>query len=236
MAKVLSLISAPGLQPDAFREYWAGDYLQSLLAIGEVSSRIRRIVHNHVVPVGIREDSEFSAGDWSGIAETWFDTQADAQAFLSSPAIAGAVASHSKWLPKVVHLHCTELPQWGSVVEKPTLKLFAFFHPSAAMTREQSQHYWTHHHVKVASALNDPKRYVARYLQNHVVSGYHTADPAYDFAGAPELWFYSEAAAQKLFHEMDPERTAALIADEARFSDRKRTYAVITDEQPVYAS
>jgi hypothetical protein len=230
------LISAPALKADAFREYWAGDYLRSILAVGEVSSTIRRIVHNQAVPVGIREDSEFSTGDWSGIAEMWFDTQADAEAFLSNRAIARAVASHAKSLPKVVHLHCTELPQWGSALERPTLKMFAFFHPSATMTREESQHYWTHDHVRVASALNDPRRYVARYLQNHIVSGYHTADPAYDFAGAPELWFYSEAAAQKLFREMDPERTDALVADEAKFSDRKRTYALITDEQTVYAS
>jgi hypothetical protein len=236
MTKVLSLVkTAPSVTPDAFRKYWAQDYLMSLFEVPGVRERISRVVHNHVVPLAIREDPDFREGEWAGFSETWFDSREDAEAFLTNPAVAKAIASHAKVMPSVVHLHCTELPIWDTGLAQASVKMIAFFHPSASMTREQSQHYWTHEHVRIGSALNDPTRYAPRYVQNHMVSGYHTANPEFDYAGAPELWFSSKDAAQRMFREMSSESLEKLAEDEAKFSDRKKTISFITDEQSVYS-
>jgi hypothetical protein len=102
------------------------------------------------------------------------------------------------------------------------------------MTREQSQHYWTHEHVRIGSELNDPTRFAPRYVQNHMLPDFHTAKPEYDFAGAPELWFYSEDAAKRIFLEPSASNMEKLAADEAKFSNRKTTISFITDERMVY--
>jgi hypothetical protein len=236
MTKVMSLVKASGFSNSSeFRDYWADDYLASILNTARMDQKITRVVHNHVVPVGIRDDAEFHTGDWAGVGETWFETAQGANEFLGSRAVAKAIAAHAPFLPEVVHLHCKELPQWDLGLETPSLKLIAFFHSSPIMTREQSQQYWTHEHVRIASALNDPTRYAPRYVQNHTLLDYHTVNPEHDFVGAPELWFHSEAAAQKLFREMDGSRMDELVADEAKFSDRKRTVSLITDEHLVYS-
>src|SRR3546814_8023404 len=78
------------------------------------------------------------------------------------------------------------------------------------MTREQSQHYWTHEHVRVGTTLNDPTPYAPRYVQNHTLPDFHAEKPEYDFAGAPELWFKSEEAARRMFFERSEEHTSEL--------------------------
>ncbi|MFA5496250.1 MAG: EthD domain-containing protein, partial [Porticoccaceae bacterium] len=143
-------------------------------------------------------------------------------------------ASHSVMIPEVVHLPCWELRAWDNGLEKPTVKLMAFFHPADGMSRRESQYYWTNKHIEVGSKLNDPIRYAPRYVQNHVLPEYHATNPAYDFAGCPELWFYSTEAARKLFSETDPVNQDKLVADEVKFSNRQKTLPFVTDEVLVY--
>src|SRR3546814_15907732 len=76
-----------------FRAYWAGRYLQSVLAAPEARG-IVRIVHNHAVPLHIRDDDQISEGGWAGVGETWFQTRTDAAAFLASSHVHAAAASH----------------------------------------------------------------------------------------------------------------------------------------------
>jgi hypothetical protein len=232
MIKIMSLVKTrEGASLEAFREYWRGPYLSSILALDRVKPGVVKVTHNHAIPLVLRDDHP--ASTWAGVGEMWFDRQADAEAFLNHPGLAGVLASHANVLTEVVQLPCTELPTWDLGAENPPIKMIAFFHPSAAMTRAQSQDYWTNKHVAVGMALNKPQRFAPRYVQNHVLPDFHTADPAYDFAGAPELWFYSKEAALQLFGETD--KLEELQADEAKFSDRPSTVALITDELLVYS-
>jgi hypothetical protein len=232
MTKLLSLVrTRPGTSPEAFREYWRGPFLHSTLDLEGVKKSVVKITHNHTFPLVIRDD--YPVSSWAGVGEMWFDTREDGDGFLNHPELPAVLASHSGVVAEVVHLHCTELPTWDLGVESPPVKLMAFFHPSPTMTRAQSQDYWTNQHVAVGAALNNPKRFCPRYVQNHTLPDYHNATPEYDFAGGPELWFYSKDAALQLFSETD--RLAELQADEAKFSDRASTVALMTDDQPVYS-
>jgi hypothetical protein len=232
MTKLVSLIKTrAGVDAKTFREYWRGPFLHSLLELGQAKKSVAKVTHNHTFPLVIRAD--FPVSPWAGFGEMWFDTREEGEAFLGNPGLAGVLASHSAIVSEVVHLHCTELPTWDLGVEHPPIKMMAFFHPSKAMTRAQSQDYWTNKHVAIGTALNNPKRFCPRYVQNHTLPDFHTTKPEYDFAGAPELWFYSQEDALKLFAEVD--KLDDLKVDEARFSDRAATVALITDDQPVYS-
>jgi hypothetical protein len=232
MIKIMSLVKThEGTSLEAFRDYWRGAYLRSILALDGIKAKVVKVTHNHAIPLVLRDDHP--ATTWAGVGEMWFERQADAEAFLNHPGLAAALASHSNVLTEVVHLPVTELPTWDLGTENPPVKMIAFFHPSAAMNRAQSQDYWTNKHVAVGMELNRPQRFAPRYVQNHVLPDFHAAKPEYDFAGAPELWFYSKEAALQLFGETD--KLEELQADEAKFSDRPATVALITDELPVYS-
>jgi len=231
MFKLISLVKTrPGTRPDIFRDYWRESYLRSLLALPELRSTMIKVTHNHTFPLVIRDD--FPMSPWAGFSEIWFDRQSDMTAFLNHPAVLALPASHADVLAEVVHYPCTERLTWDLGVESPPIKMMAFFHPARTKTRAESQYYWTYRHVAIATGLNHPTRFAPRYVQNHVLLDHHTAKPEYDFAGAPELWFYSREAALELFGETD--RLLELQADEAQFSDRAATVALMTDDQPVY--
>jgi hypothetical protein len=232
MTKILSLIKTrPGVSPEALREYWRGSFLHSILELDHVKKSLVKATHNHTFPLVIRDD--FPVSPWAGFSEMWFDRREDGESFLNHPGLPSLLASHSGVVAEVVHLHCTELPTWDLGIENPPIKMMAFFHPSRTMTRAQSQDYWANKHVPVGLALNNPKRFCPRYVQNHTLPDYHNAKPEYDFAGGPELWFYSKEDALKLFSETD--KLGELQADEAKFSDRAATVALMTDDQPVYS-
>jgi uncharacterized protein (TIGR02118 family) len=232
MTKIVSLVKTrPGTSAEAFREYWRGPFLNSILDLGDLRKSVVKIVHNHAFPLVIRDD--FPISPWAGFSEMWFDGRGDGDGFLNHPGLPAVLASHSALVAEVLHLHCSELPTWDLGVDSPPLKMMAFFLPSRNITRAQSQDYWTNKHVAIASALNNPKRFCPRYVQNHTLLDYHNAAPEYDFAGAPELWFYSKEAALELFSETD--HLVELQADEAKFSNRAATVALMTDEQLVYS-
>jgi hypothetical protein len=232
VTKILSLVkSRPGTQPEAFREYWHDAYLRSLLELEGVKGTAVKITHNHAFPMIIRDGWPLPA--WAGVGEMWLDEAKDAEVFLNHSNLAEFLASHAEFLPEVIHYPCTELPTWDLGAENPPVKMIAFFQPSAAMTRAESQDYWTNKHVPIGRALQNPTRFAPRYVQNHVLPDFHTINSEYDFAGAPELWFYSKDAALQLFGETD--KLEALQADEAKFSNREATIALMTDERPVYS-
>src|SRR3546814_10556812 len=88
---------------------WSSDVCSSDLARGIV-----RIVHNHAVPLHIRDDDQISEGGWAGVGETWFQNRTDADAFLASSHVHAAEASHAQMMPEISHLlrseeHTSEL-------------------------------------------------------------------------------------------------------------------------------
>lgn len=235
MLKILSLVKKnPTMNESVFRQYWLENYLPSILAIPDVKNNVTRIAHNHAISLTIREDFAQPDSVWGGVSEMWFDSPEAAKQFLNSQAVCHAVESHKQQLPEIIHLHCNELEVWNNGMEKPTIKLMAFFHHSNNMSRTQSQDYWTNKHVEVGSRLNNPQQYAPRYVQNHVLEHFHTQNPDYDFTGCPELWFYSKEAALKLFFETDEKNMKELAEDEAKFSDMRKTLSLVTDEVTVY--
>src|SRR3546814_15713858 len=84
MLKLMTLVKAsPTFDHAGFRDYWAGRYLPSILAAPEARG-IVRIVHNHAVPLHIRDDDQISEGGWAGVSETRFQHRTDADAFMAS--------------------------------------------------------------------------------------------------------------------------------------------------------
>jgi hypothetical protein len=232
VTKILSLVKTrDGTSPESFRDYWRDSYLPSLLALRGVKSGVVKVTHNHAFPLPIRED--FPPPPWAGVGEIWFDRQSDADSFINHPELPALLAAHAGILAEVVHIPCTELPTWDLGAENLPLKMMAFFRPSKTMTRAQAQDYWTNKHVAVGLALRDSKRYAPKYIQNHVRPEFRAPKPECDFAGAPELWFYSREAALSLF--TDTAKLEEFRLDEAKFSDRATTFAVMTDEQCVFA-
>src|ERR1700728_2931664 len=133
MTKIVSLVKTrPGTSPEAFREYWRGPFLNSILDLEGLTKSVVKITHNHVLPLVIRDD--FPISPWAGFSEMWFDERGDADGFLNHPALPGVLASHSLLVAEVLHLHCTELPTWDVGVDSPPLKMMAFFLPSRNMT------------------------------------------------------------------------------------------------------
>src|SRR3546814_16710322 len=84
MLKLMTLVKAsPTFDHAGFRDYWAGRYLPSILAATEARG-IVRIVHNHAVPLHIRDDDQLSEGGWAGVSATWFKNRPDAAAFFAT--------------------------------------------------------------------------------------------------------------------------------------------------------
>jgi hypothetical protein len=232
MFKLMTLVkTSPNLDAKAFRSYWAEDYLPSILAAPE-AAKIQRVVHNYVIPLNIRDGSGFSVGEWAGVGETWFASRGDADKFLASADVRNAAKNHSGAIVQTIDLLCTELPIWDTGEDVSPVKMIVFFQASANMTRAQSQDYWTNKHVDVGRGLNDPTPYAPRYHQNHTVLDFHTADPAFDFVGAPELWFRSKDAAARMF--VEAKNMDLLAEDEAKFSDRSKNLGFVVEERPLY--
>lgn len=233
MAKLMTLVKAsPALDARGFRAYWADSYLRDLLASPALAKLFQRVVHCHSVPLRIRDDDPDAASEWAGVSEIWFGDRSAAESFLASDELRSINAAHAARLPMMTSMLCHEIPMWDNGLERPTVKLVGFFKPSRTMTREESQRYWNVDHVRVGGELMDPQRFAPRYVQNHAYLDYHADDPRYDFAGAPELWFSSEQAAMRLFHESG--NLAALAEDEAKFSDPAATVPLILDEHEMF--
>src|ERR1700734_609097 len=94
MTKIVSLVKTrPGTSPEAFREYWRGPFLNSILDLGDLRKSVVKIVHNHAFPLVIRDD--FPIPPWAGFSEMWFDGRADGDGFLNHPGLPTVLASHS---------------------------------------------------------------------------------------------------------------------------------------------
>lgn len=235
--KIITLFKLqPGIDDGQFRRYWREDYLPSVLSLPEAEDAIDRIDFNHSVPLTIREDMQMPVPEWAGVSEIWLDSETAGLALLSALDAPAFQSKHGAVFCQTVSMPCREMELWNDGLETPTVKLMAFFLPAATMTRTESQHYWTHDHVRAGAELTDPRKYAPRYVQNHVLADHHNDNPRLDFAGCPELWFYSRESAVALFTEPGEENMAKLAEDEAVFSDSAKSVALVTDQETVYRS
>jgi hypothetical protein len=233
MSKIISLVKAkPGLSGEDFRNYWREHYLADILAIETVWANVERVTHNYVKLNSIREDAEMETPEWAGVGETWFSDRAAATAFLTDLEVGRVAREHSANLLEIVHVHVMEVPMWDRGGNHDAMKAIAFFHPSSAMNREQSQRYWSQEHVKKGADL-DLAGKISKYVQNRTLLDFHAVDAKYDYAGAPEFWFADMGDANDLF--ADAAKVAELIEDEAKFSDRPTSFTLVVDEVAVYS-
>lgn len=232
MSKIITLIkTSPDLSADAFPDYWRGRFLADLMEVPVVRDRVVRVIHNHVRPTSIREDEAVAPAEWAGVGETWFTDDEAAAAFLADADVQAVIQSHAANLPLVVNILVREVLMWDRGGEHKALKAMAFFHPNPKMSREEAQRYWNNEHVAEGARLGLGQK-LSKYVQNHVVAGFHTADARYDYAGGPELWFNDIEDANSLF--TDEDKVAELALDEEKFSDRASSAMMVLEEVIVY--
>ena len=229
MSKIITLVKSSGMTRDEFREYWRDVWLPSLLAVPETGDNLVRIVFNHVLPSNIRPDEEVPSDQWAGFAEMWYYDRPSAERFLASPGVQSAIAAHAEAIPEVVHLHVFEIAGWDRGTGKVALKALNLFIPRDGMSRTEAQRYWSDEHLRETTRLGMSQK-LSKYVQNHSFPDHRTADPRYDFAGGPEMWFESMEEAESIF--ADEALLAELKEDEVKFVDHSLT--LVVEEEDVY--
>src|SRR3546814_18532069 len=109
------------------------------------------------------------------------------------------------------------------------IKAFAFFKRKPSITREEAHAYYRGPHAEIGAGVN--KNRTVRYIQNHVMPGFHPVDLRYDYDAGPEIWFKNMDIALDLFN--DQEAMDALAEDEERFVLRTELLHFLTDEEVV---
>lgn len=227
MAKLISLVKHPdGISDTQFAERWRNDVLPAMLHLPVIAGRLSRAVHHHVLPTHLREGEGLPASAWAGIGCYHFDSQADAEALLADADYAALVATQPATISEITHLIVDEIWMYDHDPSPMPLKVFAFFKVKPAIGREEGLRYYRTTHAEVGAAVN--KGRIRRYVQNHAVAGFHSAEPAYDYDGGPEIWFSSRAVMEDLYG--DCEGMEILSADEEKFVLRDELIHVLTDE------
>src|SRR3546814_9961832 len=81
------------------------------------------------------------------------------------------------------------------------IKAFAFFKRKPTITREEAHAYYRGPHAEIGAGVN--KNRTVRYIQNHVMPGFHPVDLRYDYDAGPEIWFKNMDLALDLFNEQE---------------------------------
>ncbi|MGC2222198.1 MAG: EthD domain-containing protein [Methylocella sp.] len=227
MKKVLSLIAA-NKQVDLLeaQAYWDDAYLKKFLRLAAVEGRVRKLVHNHVVPL-VQRAGKAPNTNWVGVAELWFDTAQSAQSFIAASPQTDEIAD-PRLMPKIFHFRCNEIPMWDRAGPQNGPKVFHFFKAPAGRTKEESLKYWNEQHVKVGQGMGTAS-FVARYMQNHFIDSSQPIEAQFDFIGAPELWFDTVEDCRGVYK--DASKNAIRDVDEDKFADRETNTTLATEER-----
>src|SRR3546814_17166027 len=77
------------------------------------------------------------------------------------------------------------------------IKAFAFFKRKPSITREEAHAYYRGPHAEIGAGVK--KNRTVRYIQNHVMPGFHPVDLRYDYDAGTEIWFKNMDIALDLF-------------------------------------
>jgi uncharacterized protein (TIGR02118 family) len=113
------------------------------------------------------------------------------------------------------------------------LKLSILMVRRSDLTYEQFIEHWREVHGPLFASQQESKRYVRRYIQDHVTGNSLPGTTVSQFDGVAEIWF-DDIAGAKAFFGSDGYRQN-VIPDEQAFMDRKRCELLYTHEHSVMA-
>jgi uncharacterized protein (TIGR02118 family) len=99
------------------------------------------------------------------------------------------------------------------------------------LTYEQFMQHWREIHAPLFAAQPETKRYVRRYIQDHVTGNKLPGATASDYDGIAEIWF-DDITRARAFFESDG-YIQNIIPDEEAFMDRKHCAFMWTTEHSV---
>ena len=218
MYKVVTLVKrSPGLAVEHFQARWHRVHGPMVAAWPGV----RRYVQSHALLQG------YAKGEliFDGIAEAWFDSAEDHEAFQRWSATGAMAAveedlldrSCSVVMPVDVHVIKDE----GAPVN--AVKNIEFVNRRPGMALEPFRAYWREVHGPIASRIP----VLRRYEQNHLKREAYAADPAPRYDGLAITWFESTADMKR---GTSTPQYAATRADEANFLPEGHLPIIITRE------
>lgn len=218
MYKVVTLIKRrPGLAVEDFQGRWRAVHGPMAAA----APGVRRYVQSYALLQG------YAKGEliFDGIAEAWFDSAEDHEAFQRWSATGAMAAveedlldrSCSVVMPVDVHVIKDERAPVNAV------KNIEFVNRRPGMALEPFRAYWREVHGPIASRIP----VLRRYEQNHLKREAYAADPAPRYDGLAITWFESTADMKR--GTSTPEY-AATRADEANFLPEGHLPIIITRE------
>jgi uncharacterized protein (TIGR02118 family) len=118
-------------------------------------------------------------------------------------------------------------------IKEIMLKLSILMVRRSDLTYEQFIEHWREVHGPLFASQQESKRYVRRYIQDHVTGNSLPGTTVSQFDGVAEIWF-DDIAGAKAFFGSDGYRQN-VIPDEQAFMDRKRCELLYTHEHSVMA-
>jgi EthD domain len=231
MIKLMTLVgSGAGISSEKFARHWRDVYLAEFTALRCVGIRLLKAVHNHVLPTDIRGGEGLPGHAWAGISCYYFDDRSSVDALLGDPSLEALLRAHSGIIARTSNLVVDEILIFDRDPSLLPVKMFAFFKRRPQMSRLEALRYYRTIHADVGASINRDR--ISRYVQNHVVEGYHNADSACDYDGGPETWFKTLEIATNLFN--DREAMETIGKDEENFVIRDELLHFLTDEKVIF--
>ena len=113
------------------------------------------------------------------------------------------------------------------------LKLSILMVRRSDFTYDKFIKYWREVHAPLFAAQLESKKYVRRYIQDHITGDTLPGTTASNFDGIAEIWF-DDISEAKAFFESTGYRQK-IVPDEEAFMDRKRCELLYTHEYNVMA-
>lgn len=184
MYKVAILLKRkPRLTPEAFQAHWRERHAPLWTRL----PRLRRYVQSAALLQGYRKGELL----FDGIAEAWFDSEADFEASRTDPARAAIAADEAEFLDRTrtvvmpVEVHVIK----DGPIPENAVKNIEFVNRRPGMALEPFRKYWRETHGPLASTIP----VLQRYEQNHLRASVYETDPDPPYDGLAITWFRSTA-------------------------------------------
>lgn len=232
----------PGMSLEEFQRYWRENH-GPLVASHSTHMGIIKYIQLHTMVSPIHEVMRESRGlmePYDGVAELWFDNQAETQAEAVSPQREEATLELLEDEKKFIDFShstmwmATDVPQINPTpenivaLERSTIvKLFYVFRRLPSLSREETHLYWRMNHGPLIRRNASPTG-ILRYIQVHALDDELSAESRelrggmeepYD--GHAELWYDSSLMGTE--NEQRQKATDLFLEDERNFIDFSRS-------------
>lgn len=221
MFKVVTLVKRrPDLSVEAFQAYWRDRHAPLLAKM----PLLRRYVQSAALLQGYRKGALL----FDGIGETWFDSEADFDAFRRDPAQAEITEDEANFLDRArsismpVDVHVIK----DGAIPENAVKNIEFVNRRPGMALDPFRKHWRDIHGPIAAKIP----MLQRYEQNHLKASVYATNPSPPYDGLAITWFRSTADMKA--GTTTPEYIATR-ADEPRFLPDGHLPIIITREHVV---